>query len=119
MDDLVRVNHKHDQLVYQPYGPFGHTHEPQAQVARFGTGRSSNYLMVNDPVTDALYPKAMAAARVNDVDALKKALRDANERAARQHYAVSLLEPFHTLCVNRGLRLQCSIPFCMDGYWRP
>jgi len=96
---FVRVDHKHDQMVYQPYGPFGHTHEPHGQVARFGMGRSSNYLMVSDPVTDALYPKAMAAARFNDIDALKKTLRDANERAARQHYAISLPEPIsYSLC---------------------
>ncbi len=84
----IREN-KHDQMSYQPYGPFGHTHEPQKQVGRFHM----------DPVSADLNTKAQVAARVNDVDALKKLLRDANERAARQHFSVSLLEPMsYSLC---------------------
>ena len=46
--------------------------------------------MVSDPVFDAFYPKAMAAT---SVDELKQILRDANEYVARQHFAISLLQP--------------------------
>jgi hypothetical protein len=46
--------------------------------------------MVADPVFDSYYPKALAAK--ND-DELKPVLKNANERVARQHWAVSLLLP--------------------------
>ena len=74
---------KHDQLTYQPYGPWGHDHEPERMVGRFNS----------DPVTADLSKKAAAAAHVNDTDTVKQCLRDANERAMRQHFAISLLEP--------------------------
>jgi peptide/nickel transport system substrate-binding protein len=78
--NFVEVNHKNDQMVYRPYGPFGHTYEPARQVGKFRW----------DPVTYELYVKANA--NPSD-DELKQLLRDANERAARQHFAISLLEP--------------------------
>jgi hypothetical protein len=52
--------------------------------------------MVSDPVFDAFYPKALAAT---GEDELKLIMRDANERAARQHFAISLLQPMsYALC---------------------
>jgi hypothetical protein len=47
--------------------------------------------MVTDPVYDTFAPKALAAT---NVDVIKQALKDANERVARQHYVISLLQPY-------------------------
>ena len=93
---FVAIEHKHDQLVYRPYGPLGHTYAPLRAITRFQTGYSANFQMVSDPVFDSFYPKAIAATEENE---LKKILRDANERVARQHYAISLLQPVqYSLC---------------------
>ena len=46
--------------------------------------------MINDPIFDAFLPKAIAT---RNIDELKQVLRDANERVARQHYAISLVQP--------------------------
>jgi ABC-type transport system substrate-binding protein len=63
---------------------------------RFQTGAFVNYQMISDPVFDALYAKAMAAANINEI---KQIFRDANEYVARQHFAVSLLQPMsYSLC---------------------
>ena len=89
-NDFVRLGRKHDQLAYSA-GTLGRTHAPFMQLHRFQTGDAiANSLMVSDPVFDAFYPKAMAA---NSIDEVKQVLRDANERVARQHYAISLLTP--------------------------
>jgi peptide/nickel transport system substrate-binding protein len=94
--NYVEIEKKHDQLIYRPYGPLGHTYAPLRAITRFQTGYSANHMMVADPVFDSFYPKALAAT---NEDELKKVLRDANERVARQHYAVSLLLPLqYSLC---------------------
>ena len=94
--NFVAIEHKHDQLVYRPYGPLGHTYAPLRAITRFQTGYAANFQMVSDPVFDAFYPKALAAKNEEE---LKKVLRDANERVARQHYAISLLQPvLYSLC---------------------
>jgi hypothetical protein len=46
--------------------------------------------MVDDPVFNSYQPNAIAATSENE---LKQILKDANERIARQHYAISLLQP--------------------------
>jgi hypothetical protein len=52
--------------------------------------------MVNDPIYDAFYPKAQQAT---SEDKFKKIMKDMCERVARQHYAVSLLQPLeYALC---------------------
>jgi peptide/nickel transport system substrate-binding protein len=86
--------HKHDGLVYREYGPLGHAYAPFQALTRMYTG--TNIMLVSDPVIDAAYDKAVA----NPGEAvLKQALRDMNERVARQHYAVSLLQPLEfSLC---------------------
>jgi peptide/nickel transport system substrate-binding protein len=85
---------KHDQLVYRPYGPFGHTYTPLMAIGRLQT--NNNFLMVSDPIIDASYPKAMATT---NEDELKQILRVVNERVARQHFAISLLQPMeYSLC---------------------
>jgi ABC-type transport system substrate-binding protein len=81
---------KHDQLAQRPVSPFGHAFEPIRQLQRLKTGVPSNYLMVNDSIFDSYQPKAIAAAGEEE---LKQILKDANERIARQHYAISLLQP--------------------------
>jgi ABC-type transport system substrate-binding protein len=87
---FVLTGRKHDQLAQRPVYPFGHSFEPIRQLSRLHTGYSSNYLMVSDPVFDAFQPKAIAATTEAEV---KQILRDANERIARQHYSISLLQP--------------------------
>jgi peptide/nickel transport system substrate-binding protein len=85
---------KHDQLVYREYGPLGHCYAPFQAITRFHSG--SNILMVSDPVIDALYPKAIASA---GEEQLKQITREMNERVARQHFAISLLQPIgFSLC---------------------
>jgi len=94
--EYMENGHKHDQLVYRPYGPLGQTYAPLRAITRFHTGNSTNYLMVSDPVFDAFYDKAIAAT---NEEQLKQVLKDANERVARQHYAISLLQPIeYSLC---------------------
>ena len=89
---FVINGHKHDQLTYAAVSPYGHAFEPIRQLQRLHTGSGSNYLMVSDPVLDAFQPKAVAAT---SEDQLKRILRDANERMARQHFAISLLQPMN------------------------
>jgi ABC-type transport system substrate-binding protein len=92
----VEIEKKHDQLIYRPYGPLGHTYAPLRAITRFQTNCSGNHLMVSDPVFDSYYPKALAAKTEGQ---LKQVIRDMNERVARQHYAVSLLLPLqYSLC---------------------
>jgi peptide/nickel transport system substrate-binding protein len=94
--DFVVKNHKHDQMVYRPYGPLGHTKAPLRIITNFYTGLSKNFNMVSDPVFDAFNPKAKAATRL---DQLKQVLKEANEYVARQHFVVSLLHPMqYALC---------------------
>jgi ABC-type oligopeptide transport system substrate-binding subunit len=94
--DYVENNHNHDQMVYRPYGPLGQTYAPLRVITRLHSGYSTNYAMVSDPVFDAFFDRAKIAA---NEDELKLVIKDANERAARQHYAISLLQPReYSLC---------------------
>jgi len=93
--DFVEAR-KHDQLVYRLYGPLGHTYAPFQAITRLNTHTNANIMMVNDPVMDNYYPKAKAAA---SEDEFKKIMRDMNEHVARQHFAISLLQPIeYALC---------------------
>ena len=88
---FVQTAQKHDQMVYRSGGSLGSGHEPLRQLTRFRTGSSGTpHLMVSDPVMDSFYPKAIAATGEDEV---KKIFRDANEYVARQHFAISLLQP--------------------------
>jgi peptide/nickel transport system substrate-binding protein len=87
---------KYDQLVFRQYGPLGHCYAPFQAITRFRSGASNNIVMVNDPVYDAFYPKALAAA---SEDEFKKIMKAMCEHVARQHYAISLLQPLeYALC---------------------
>jgi peptide/nickel transport system substrate-binding protein len=93
--DFVSNGKKHDQLVHCPPGPLGHTASPFLELTRFRTG-PGNWAMVDDPVFNDFLPKAMATSSYID---LKKIIRDANERVARQHFTISLLQPqYYSLC---------------------
>jgi len=66
-----------------------------------------NWLGIHDSVMDTYYPKALAAATE---DELKQIMKDVNERAARQHYVVCLLQPMsYTLYQPwlKGFNSQC------------
>jgi ABC-type transport system substrate-binding protein len=94
--DYVENHHQHDQLVYRPYGPLGQTYAPLRVITRLHTGNSTNYCMVSDPVFDAFFDKATAAFGEAE---LKQVLKNANEYVARQHFAISLLQPLeYSLC---------------------
>ena len=86
----VRAGHKHDQLVFRNIGSLGLTYDPTHQVSRFMTGYIMNWVIVSDPVFDALSAKAMASTSADD---MKQVLKDMNEYVARQHFAISLLQP--------------------------
>ncbi len=94
--DYVMTDRKHDQLVHLPAGHLGHSAALLRDLTRFQTGASFNYGMISDPVCDSLFDKAKA---VTSIDEMKKVLRDANEYVARQHFAISLLQPMtYSLC---------------------
>jgi peptide/nickel transport system substrate-binding protein len=86
-----QTNREYDQMVDGTSGgTLGMINEPLYHLQRFQTGFKVNFPMVNDPVFDAFLPKAIAT---RNIDELKQVLRDANERVARQHYAISLVQP--------------------------
>ena len=87
---VVRNSKKYDQMAFPSSGDLGFTYEPMRQLNRYLTGYTANYNMVSDTVFDTFAPKALAAT---NVDVIKQALKDANERVARQHYVISLLQP--------------------------
>jgi peptide/nickel transport system substrate-binding protein len=94
--DYVENQHKHDQLVYRPYGPLGQTYAPLRVITRLQTGYTTNYAMVADPDFDAFYGKAAATKTEGE---LKQVLKEANEYVARKHFVVSLLQPMeYSLC---------------------
>ena len=87
---FVQVGHKQDQIAFRVSGSLGLTYEPIRQLYRFQAGYALNFEMVNDPVFNAFQPNAMSTT---SIDAMKKVVRDANEYVARQHFAISLVQP--------------------------
>jgi ABC-type transport system substrate-binding protein len=87
---FVSIGQKYDQLSYRQHGTLGHTYAPLRAITRFKTGYSANYNMVSDPVYDNFYAQSLATKNLEE---LKPVLRYANERIARQHYTISLLQP--------------------------
>jgi len=84
----LTTNQKHDQLAYSS-GTLGLDVEPFRELPRLRTGYPLNtHLMISDPVFDLFFPRAQAAANIDDT---KKIFREANEYIARQHFAISLL----------------------------
>jgi peptide/nickel transport system substrate-binding protein len=87
---FVQQGHKHDQIAFRVSGSLGLTYEPIRQLYRFQVGYVLNFEMINDPVFNAFQTNAMAAT---SVDAMKKVVKDANLYVARQHFAISLVQP--------------------------
>jgi peptide/nickel transport system substrate-binding protein len=85
----VQGSHKNQALAIRSAGNLGLTYEPITQLNRLHTGASSNFGMINDPVNDAFYAKALAANSVADV---KQILTDANKYVTQQHFVISLLQ---------------------------
>jgi peptide/nickel transport system substrate-binding protein len=88
---FIQTEQKHDQMAARAGGSLGTGHEPLRQLTRYCTGSSGlPQLRINDPVMDSFYPRAFKAASEDEV---KKILIEANEYVARQHFAISLLNP--------------------------
>jgi peptide/nickel transport system substrate-binding protein len=86
------TNREYDQMVDNINGgTLGMMNEPLYHLQRFQKGFKANSPMVNDPVFDAFYAKATAAT---SEEQLKKVMRDANGHVARQHYNISLVQPY-------------------------
>jgi len=113
--EFVRFGHKHDQLVYLPAGHLGHTSSPLTDLARFRTGTLANYGVISDPIFDAFYNKAKDAVSLDEV---LRIFRDANEYVARQHIAISVLQPMsYSLCQPwiKGFNAQFGSTFGAAG----
>jgi peptide/nickel transport system substrate-binding protein len=88
---FIQTEQKHDQMAARAGGSLGTGHEPLRQLTRFCTNSSGTpQLKVSDPVMDSFYPRAIKATTEAEV---KKILIEANEYAARQHFAISLMNP--------------------------
>jgi peptide/nickel transport system substrate-binding protein len=87
---FVQTSLKQDQMSMNSAGSLGLSYEPIRQLERFQTGAITNIGVVKDPIFDAFEPKALA---FTDLDSIKNVLRDANEYVARQHFAISLVQP--------------------------
>jgi peptide/nickel transport system substrate-binding protein len=99
---FVETEKKHDALVFRMGGSLHRAHEPLRQLTMFQTGTSSNpHSMVSDPLFDGFFTKAIAATSIDEV---KQIFRDANEYAARQHFAVSLPQPVQYSLVQPWLK---------------
>jgi len=87
---FVLNGHKQDALASRG-GQLGNNYDPFRQLARFQTGYSVNYMMINDPVFNAFYPKAQSAT---SVDQVKQVLQDANLYVAQQFWVTCLAGPY-------------------------
>jgi peptide/nickel transport system substrate-binding protein len=85
---FVMTNHKQDALAQRTSGTLGQTQTAVAQLNRFRTGVSYNYILVSDPTIDGFYNAGLVET---NPDKLNQILRDANEYIARQHLTISLL----------------------------
>jgi ABC-type transport system substrate-binding protein len=97
---FVEIDMKHE-LVWREYGPLGHNYSPLGAINRFHSDHEPNWLGVRDPVMDAFYPRALAAATE---DELKQVCKESNERVARQHFVISLLQPVTYILMQPWLK---------------
>ena len=88
-NDFVILGHKHDQMSQRQMRPQGYTFEPIRMMHGLQAGHSTHQ-MINDPMCDTFYPRALAA---RNVDEAKQIYREANEYLTRQHFSISLLQP--------------------------
>jgi len=88
---FCRTSRKYDQMVNRHgAGALGMVSEPLNHLERFRVGFPANYTMVNDPVFESFYNRALT---VGSIDAFRQIVRSANEYVARQHFAISLVQP--------------------------
>jgi len=93
---FVMTNHSQDAMAYRSGFAAGTTFDFIRVLNRYQTGNSGNFSMVSDSVFDSYYPAAIAATTVDQV---KQIIKNANEEAARQHWAIGLLQPMtYALC---------------------
>lgn len=85
---FVMTNHKQDALAQRTTGTLGQTQTAVAQLNRFRTGVTYNYILVSDPTIDGFYASGLAET---DPVKLNQILENANEYIARQHLTISLL----------------------------
>jgi len=88
---FVMTNHKQDALAYRSIGSLGFAYEPIRQLTKFVTGAPTSPGNISDPVYDAFYPKAMSAT---SMDVVKQVVTDMDVYVARQHFVMSLLQPY-------------------------
>ncbi|MFY9814685.1 MAG: ABC transporter substrate-binding protein [Dehalococcoidales bacterium] len=88
---FCRTNRKYDQMVNRHgAGALGMVSEPLNHLERFRVGFPANYSMVDDPVFESFYNRALT---VSSIDEFRQIVRSANEYVARQHFAISLVQP--------------------------
>ena len=82
---FCRTNRKYDQMVNRHgAGALGMVSEPLNHLERFRVGFPANYSMVDDPVFESFYNRALT---VSSIDEFRQIVRSANEYVARQHFA--------------------------------
>jgi len=112
---FVEIDMKHE-LVWREYGPLGHNYSPLGAINRFHSDHEPNWLGVRDPVMDAFYPRALGRRHE---DELKQVCKESNERVARQHFVISLLQAGHLHSdATVAQRLSRPDPRVMDGHGR-
>jgi len=86
---FVSSGHKYDALAAKNQGSLGLNYDIFRQFQRFTTGYSTNYTMVNDPVINDFYAKALVATTM---DQLSQLLHDENLYIAQQFISISLAQ---------------------------
>ena len=88
---FCRTSRKYDQMVNRHgAGALGMVSEPLNHLERFRVGFPANYSRVSDPVFESFYNRALT---VRSTDEFRHIVRSANEYVARQHFAISLVQP--------------------------
>ena len=88
---FVQQGYKQDALAFKSAGQLGKSYQPTYVISTFQTGVAGNWLIVSDPVYDALVVKTLAAT--SSLADVKQGVHDIDERVVRQHYDISLLNP--------------------------
>jgi peptide/nickel transport system substrate-binding protein len=90
-NSYVLTSHKAMQLMARNQGLMGFNFDIFRQFMRYGLkGYQTNYILVDDAVTQKAYADALNAQSVDEV---KKLLHDVNLYIATQHFAISLAQP--------------------------
>jgi len=84
----VETSRKATGLIWRNGGSLGLNYQFLRQFTRYQTGYATNWLNVSDPDLDALYPEAVNAT---SMDQLQQLLVTLNQIVAQNQWAVSLL----------------------------